>query len=215
MKRSPSSQHLLARCCGAIGSAVISDDSGSLCCAHKPFCSPLAQFSMWQERMCLPVPNEPIGGSVGSNVSLAMLASLPPHHLRSPFMVSRSALLTSLALMWQWPLNSSKTPLASLFPNLFCSVCLHYPHIALDLFFPRHFAVFPLHDNVVVPLIVCLLSSRCVSRGRLHSKQSAERARIRSITPEQRLEEAYTRMMEEGACLSITGLKAAAHIGAA
>src|SRR5260221_3049460 len=105
MNRSRSSQHLLARCCGAIGSAVISDDAGSLCCAHKPFCSPLAQFSMWQEKMfpdwmCLPVPNEPIGGSVGSNVSLAMLALLPPHHLRSPFMVSRSALLTSLALMW-------------------------------------------------------------------------------------------------------------------
>ena len=48
----------------------------------------------------LTVPNEPIGGSVGSNVSLAMLASLPPHHLRLPFMVFRSALLTSLALMW-------------------------------------------------------------------------------------------------------------------
>jgi hypothetical protein len=46
------------------------------------------------------VPNEPIGGSVGSNVSLAMLASLPPHPLRSPFMVSRSALLMHLALMW-------------------------------------------------------------------------------------------------------------------
>jgi tetratricopeptide (TPR) repeat protein len=30
-------------------------------------------------------------------------------------MVSRSALLTSLALMWQWPRNSSKTPLASYF----------------------------------------------------------------------------------------------------
>jgi len=105
MNRSPSSQHLLARCFGAIGSAVISGDTGSLCCALKAFCSPLAQFSMWQERMfpyrmCLPVPNEPTGGSVGSNVSLAMLASLPPHHLRSPFMVSQSALLTSLALMW-------------------------------------------------------------------------------------------------------------------
>jgi hypothetical protein len=30
-------------------------------------------------------------------------------------MVSRSASLTPLALMWQWPLNSSKTPLASFF----------------------------------------------------------------------------------------------------
>lgn len=120
MNRSPSCQHLLARCCGAIGSAVISGDTGSLCCAHKPFCSPLAQFRMWQKRMvlcqlCFPVPNEPIGGSVGSNVPLAMLASLPPRHLRSPFMVSRSASLTPLALMWQWPLHSSKTPLASFF----------------------------------------------------------------------------------------------------
>ncbi len=105
MNRSPISQHLLARCFGAIGSAVISGDTGSICCAHKPFCSPLAQFSTWRERMfpypmCLPVPNELIGGSVGSNVLLAMLASLPPHHLRSPFMVSRSALLKYLALMW-------------------------------------------------------------------------------------------------------------------
>src|SRR6266567_8068628 len=129
MNRSPSSQHLLARCCGATGSAVICGDTGSLCCAHKPFCSPLAQFSMRRERMvpyrmCLPVPNELIGGSVGSNVSLAMLASLPPHHLRSPFMVSRSALLMHLALMWSWLLNSSKTPLASFFSDLFCSVCL-------------------------------------------------------------------------------------------
>src|SRR5258708_30202870 len=105
MNRSPSSQHLLARCCGAIGSAVISDDAGSLCCAHKPFCSPLAQFSMWQERMfpdpmCLPVPNEPIGGSVGGNVSLAMLALLPPHPLRSPLLVSQSAFLPAFALIW-------------------------------------------------------------------------------------------------------------------
>ncbi len=126
----PSSQCLLARCCGAIGSAVISGDTGSLCCAHKPYCSPLAQLSMgWErrfpDRMCLPVPNEPTGGSVGSNVSLAMLALLPPHPLRSPFMVSRSALLTSLALMWLWPRNSSKTPLAAFFSDRFCSVCLH------------------------------------------------------------------------------------------
>src|SRR5229473_6745213 len=147
MNRSPSSQRLLARCFGAIGSAVSSDDAGSLCCVHKPSCSLLVRFSTWRERMfpyrmCLPVPNEPIGGSVGSNVSLAMLALLPPHHLRSPFMASRSALLRSLALMWSWPPNSSKTPLASLFPNLFCSVCLHYPQTSLDLFFPRHFAVF-------------------------------------------------------------------------
>jgi 5-methylcytosine-specific restriction endonuclease McrBC GTP-binding regulatory subunit McrB len=44
-------------------------------------------------------------------------------------------------------------------------MCLQYPQIALDLFFPRHFAVFPLRENVVAPLIACLLSSRCVSRG--------------------------------------------------
>src|SRR5258708_30723303 len=120
MNRSPISQRLLARCFGAIGSAVISGDTGFISCARKPFCSPLAQFSTWRERMfpypmCLPVPNEPIGGSVGSNVSLAMLVSLPPHYLRSPFMVSRSALLKHLALMWRWLLNSSKTPLASFF----------------------------------------------------------------------------------------------------
>jgi hypothetical protein len=46
----------------------------------------------------------------------------------------------------------------------------HYPHLSLDLFFPRHFAVFLLHENVVAPLIACLLSSRCVSRGPLTSK---------------------------------------------
>ena len=96
----------------AIGSAVSSDDAGSLCCGHKPSCSLLVRFSTWRERMFpyrmgSPVPNEPIGGSVGSNVSLAMLALLPPHHLRSPFMVSRSALLTSLALMWSWLRTSS------------------------------------------------------------------------------------------------------------
>ena len=59
----------------------------------------------------------------------------------------------------------ARSAFASLFPELFCSVCLHSPQTALDLFFPRHFAVFSLHENVVVPLIVCLLSSRCVSRG--------------------------------------------------
>src|SRR6266566_357554 len=71
-----------------------------------------------------PCPTSPLAAKPGSNVSLAMLASLPPHHLRSLFMVSRSALLTSLALMWSWLLNSSKTPLASFFSDLFCSVCL-------------------------------------------------------------------------------------------
>src|SRR6266566_1922630 len=176
MNRSPSSQHLLARCFGAIGSAVISGDIGSLCCALKPFCSPLAQFSTWRERMfpyrmCLPVPNEPIGGSVGSNVSLAMLASLPPHHLRSPFMVSRSALLTSF------------------FSDLFCSVCPQYPQISLDLVFPRHFAVFLLHEHVVAPLIVCLLSSRCVSRGEQGAKgngHQGDRGKVRQPRRKQR-----------------------------
>src|SRR5260370_14070616 len=86
MNRFPISQRLLARCFGASGSVVISGDTGSICCAHKPFCSPLAQFSTWRERMvpypmCLHVPNEPIGGSVGSNVLLAMLVSLPLHQL--------------------------------------------------------------------------------------------------------------------------------------
>jgi RNA polymerase sigma factor (sigma-70 family) len=49
---------------------------------------------------------------------------------------------------------------------------------------------------------------------KLHSKQSAKRARIRSTLPQQRLEEACAQMVEEGVCLSISGLKAAAHIGA-
>jgi hypothetical protein len=49
-------------------------------------------------------------------------------------------------------------------------VCPQYPHISLDLVFPRHFAVFPLHEIVVAPLIVCLLSSRCVSRGNFSDK---------------------------------------------
>src|SRR6266566_4821453 len=44
-------------------------------------------------------------------------------------------------------------------------MCLQHPQISFDLFFPRHFAVFLLHENVVAPLIACLLSSRCVSRG--------------------------------------------------
>lgn len=48
---------------------------------------------------------------------------------------------------------------------------------------------------------------------KLHCPQSAERARIRAIPPQQRLEEAYAQMVARGECLSITGLKAAAHIG--
>src|SRR5216684_3917300 len=42
---------------------------------------------------------------------------------------------------------------------------LQSPHISLDLFFPRHFAVFLLHENSVASLIACLLLSRCVCRG--------------------------------------------------
>jgi RNA polymerase sigma factor (sigma-70 family) len=47
-----------------------------------------------------------------------------------------------------------------------------------------------------------------------HCPQSAERARIRSIPIQQRLEEAYAQMVARGDTLSITGLKAAAQIGA-
>jgi hypothetical protein len=72
---------LLARCCGAIGSAVISGDTGSLWCARKPFCSPFAQLSLWRQsmfpsRMCLPVRNEPIGGKARPQ-RLARNARLP------------------------------------------------------------------------------------------------------------------------------------------
>src|SRR6266516_67628 len=104
MNRSLISQHLLAQCFGAIGSVVISGNTGSICCAHKPFCSPLARFSTWwQSRLkhhtCKPERSGLIGGSVGSNVLPAMLALFPPHHLRSLSMASQSSLLTSLALM--------------------------------------------------------------------------------------------------------------------
>jgi hypothetical protein len=50
---------------------------------------------------------------------------------------------------------------------------------------------------------------------KLHSKQSAKRARIRSTPVQQRLEEGYTQMVERGECLSISGLKVAAHVGSA
>jgi RNA polymerase sigma factor (sigma-70 family) len=49
---------------------------------------------------------------------------------------------------------------------------------------------------------------------KLHCPQSAERARIRAIPPQQRLEEAYAQMVARGECLSISGLKAAAHTDA-
>src|SRR6266702_4257521 len=98
------SHHLLAWSFGAIGSAVRFVDAGSSCCAPKPFCLPLAHFSMcWQRRFklltCKPERSGPIGDSVGRNVSLAMLVPLPLPHLRSPSMVSRSGLLSPLALL--------------------------------------------------------------------------------------------------------------------
>ncbi len=46
MSQPPVSQPLLTQCFGEIGSAVRSGDAGSICCARKPFCSPLARFSM-------------------------------------------------------------------------------------------------------------------------------------------------------------------------
>ncbi len=50
--------------------------------------------------------------------------------------------------------------------------------ISIDLLFPRHFAVFLLHENVVAPLIACLLSSRCVSRGYSHPGYVAHKAHL-------------------------------------
>jgi RNA polymerase sigma factor (sigma-70 family) len=47
-----------------------------------------------------------------------------------------------------------------------------------------------------------------------HCPQSAERARIRAIPPQQRLEEAFAQLVASGETLSITGLKAAAHTDA-
>ena len=49
---------------------------------------------------------------------------------------------------------------------------------------------------------------------KMYSPQSAERARIRSTPVQQRLEEGYAQMVARGECLSISGLKAAAHVGA-
>src|SRR5712692_11972720 len=110
MGQHPMNPHLMslrlhAQSFGEVGSAVSYGDDGSICFAHKPFCSPLARFSTWREgvfnhTMCKPEPNAHIGGSVGVNVSLAMLAHPPPHHLRSPSMASRSCLPSPLALMW-------------------------------------------------------------------------------------------------------------------
>jgi len=50
----------------------------------------------------------------------------------------------------------ARSAFASLFPELFCSVCLHSPQTALDLFFPRHFAVFPF-----MKMSLSLLLSAC------------------------------------------------------
>ena len=84
---------------------VISGDDGFISSTRKPFCSPLAQFHTWREcksrnRRCKRARNGPIGDSVGRNVSLAMLAHLLPHHLRSLSMVFRLRLLKSFGLMW-------------------------------------------------------------------------------------------------------------------
>src|SRR6266550_8132344 len=105
MSLHPMSLYLLAQSCGEIGSAVRSGDDGSSCCGHKPFCSPLVRLSTWCEKichhpMCKPEPSVPIGGSVGSNVLLAMLAHLLLLHLKSPSMVSQCSLPSPLALTW-------------------------------------------------------------------------------------------------------------------
>src|SRR5712672_4165957 len=105
MHQRPMSQRLLTRSCGEIGSAVRSGDDGSICCARKPFCWPLARLSTWCEKichtpMCKPEPSVPIGGSVGSNVLLAMLVHLLLLHLKSPSMVSQCSLPSPLALTW-------------------------------------------------------------------------------------------------------------------
>ncbi len=117
-------------------------------------------------------------------------------------MVSRSALLTSLALMWQWPRNSSKTSLASFFriSSVQCAFTSH--NISFDLFFPRHFAVFLLHENVVVPLIACLLSSRCVCRGQkqqavLVEARLKQEARIAELEAKLAVLEPYRTFVEQ------------------
>ena len=101
----PMSQYHLAQSCGEIGSAVKSGDDGSICCARKRLCSPLAPLSTWCHKLshnqtCKPEPSGPIGGSVGSNVLLAMLARLLLLHSRSLSMVCQSPLPSPLALMW-------------------------------------------------------------------------------------------------------------------
>src|SRR5712692_5180659 len=118
------SQYLLVRCFGEIGNAVRAGDDGSICCARKPYCSLLARFSTLKKRMsnpriCKRERSGPIGGSVGRNVSLAMLAHLLPHLLRSLSMVSQSCLPRPLALMWSWLHKRSDTPLTSFFPDTF------------------------------------------------------------------------------------------------
>ncbi|MBF6592507.1 MAG: sigma-70 family RNA polymerase sigma factor, partial [Ktedonobacterales bacterium] len=47
-----------------------------------------------------------------------------------------------------------------------------------------------------------------------HCPQNAERARLRAMSVQQRLEEAFAQMVARGETLSITALKAAAHTGA-
>ena len=164
------SQHPPAWFFGETGSDVRSGDDGSSCCAHKPFCSPLDRLStlkrMFNPRTCKPERRGPIGGSVGSNVSLATLAHLLLHLLRSLSMVSQSCLPSPLAWMWSRLHKRSGTLLASFFWIHSCLVSLAYPPTSIYLSFPLHFSVLPLHGNVVSLLIACLLSSRCVCRGR-------------------------------------------------
>src|SRR5258708_3602236 len=104
MSLSPMSHHLLAWSFGETGNALRSAGDGSICCAPKRFCSPLVRLSIsWQRALNPPIRKPehsgPIGGSIGTNVSLVMPALLLHHHLRLLSMASRSGLPKHLALM--------------------------------------------------------------------------------------------------------------------
>jgi hypothetical protein len=138
------SQHPPAWFFGETGSAVRSADDGSSSCAHKPFCSPLDRFSTLKRRFnprtCKQERSGPIGGSVGSTVSLATLVHLLLHLLRSLSMVSLSRLPRPLALMWSWLHKRSDTPLASFFwipsclASLYISTNVYLSLISTPLF---------------------------------------------------------------------------------
>src|SRR2546421_2012618 len=141
------SQRLLAWSFGAIGSALRPVDDGSICCAPKPFCSPLARFSTYWRRMfnpltCKPERSGPIGDSVGRSVWLAMLAPLPHRRLKSPSMVSRSGLLSPLTLMWRRLPKHSATPLASRISSAWH--IFHIDHSLFILLFHSTFLFFHL-----------------------------------------------------------------------